>query len=462
MFDAEIVSEDTLRLYLNGVDVRSHLECVKCTPLASLQSSPKKKPIVPAAIATASEINDVKSDIIIESGNVAQDNDEEKIPNESVILNNKSKEEILLKDDANTIPEKMTILEDLKELPPKDEANTIPEESSMQANAEKETMLDDPTEIPQESVTRVEDNAIPISENNTTYGNVKEEIAADDNDKRIPKENLLQDALKEETLFEDNTITEKSITHDNLEREIMIKGSDVQINVPIPISNEHTSPTKTSDDNSLSVENEKDTNSSGNLLAEDSAVSNIDKTETSHIVEECKNVDIKKIIEKQLEDVIEKVTTNSTTDEEQVQPTELGGDLVSIKDNTSYGKESSIENERDEKTTDVPKTSIKSSEEMTDSNEATETTKSAAVEPKCDMSSEEIRKSVPANPLAELDIKDNKSIECNNKALSIASTDKEVACNESKLNVETSDIGHSPEKDKIAKETPTVGQNETE
>ncbi|KAK9736719.1 Tudor domain [Popillia japonica] len=42
MFDIELVAENTARLYLNGLDVRSSLECVKCTPSVSLQSSPKK------------------------------------------------------------------------------------------------------------------------------------------------------------------------------------------------------------------------------------------------------------------------------------------------------------------------------------------------------------------------------------------------------------------------------------
>ncbi|KAI4466350.1 tudor domain containing protein [Holotrichia oblita] len=42
MFDLEVVAENTARLYLNGLDVRSSLECVKCTPSVSLQSSPKK------------------------------------------------------------------------------------------------------------------------------------------------------------------------------------------------------------------------------------------------------------------------------------------------------------------------------------------------------------------------------------------------------------------------------------
>ncbi|GJQ67361.1 putative tudor domain protein [Trypoxylus dichotomus] len=73
MFDLELVSENIARLYLNGADIRPSLEYIKCTPVVSLQSSPKKMLVETESPKIAEHCSTIMAETITEVNDIAID-----------------------------------------------------------------------------------------------------------------------------------------------------------------------------------------------------------------------------------------------------------------------------------------------------------------------------------------------------------------------------------------------------
>ncbi|KRT85343.1 hypothetical protein AMK59_1500 [Oryctes borbonicus] len=397
IFDLELVFENTVRLYLNGVDIRPSLECIKCTPVVSLQSSPKK---MPTEIEQPKSVEECKS---ITTATTSEVNVIEIGDNHSADTEKLSQQETEIEDDHSVVMEELP--EQQKEID-SDQSQDLEEFSRQQKEVVK-NQSKDVEELPQLQKEIDSDKSKNVEE----HPQLKEEIP------KSQSENVEEHLQRQEEILKCHAQEVKELPQQ-----------------------------QTSTDENQSVDmkkRDKGDNKQNSLIKNGKPVPEIKDTD---------NVTTMKMVENHLENIIDNVVTHSHSPEKLPEETSTSKVIETAQNVTHKIVNDNVENDN------CKTPSEKKDNEMASvftSDETFDTTKCDITNQKT--SRHETNKPLDSlvvkdtsNQLTKSSQEITNALECD-KTLEVSEIDKEKPYTEdSKIITESSDTGHSPKKDEIS------------